>query len=34
MGPVARFLFVQGGMSVVFLAGLMLFGLIGWALGY
>jgi hypothetical protein len=34
MGPVARFLFAHGGISVVFLVGLMLFGIIGWALGF
>ena len=34
MGPIARFLFVHGGMSVVFLGGLMAFALIAFALGY
>jgi hypothetical protein len=34
MGPVARWLFVHGGMSVVFLGGLMAFAIIAFALGY
>jgi hypothetical protein len=34
MGPVARWLFANGGMSVVFLGGIMAFAFIAWALGY
>jgi hypothetical protein len=34
MGPVTRWLFAHGGMSVVFLGGIMASALIAWALGY
>ena len=33
-GPISRWLFVHGGMTVVFLGGIMAFALIGWALRY
>ena len=34
MGPVTRWLFANGGMSVVFLGGIMASALIAWGLGY